>query len=479
MTEAENIVNINPPSNFVFGETIESDIDFSTAGFNVISDNDLFKYFLNEDFVDPSEQLLLSPASSLDSSAPNSSDSPQSSPPQPSPERHEFGAPLVSIPSVPTFNQVKIKEEVSDSNLRNTKKRAAPSSKETEELLKVTKVISEPNNTTSTRPPEAEKQLKRQKRLIKNRESAQLSRLRKKLYIEELEKKVNHLTTDNDSLSKQVNGLNSDKKRLQDEVIYLQNIIKQSPELSAVLATRKSGFQPKNMKAAGVCLLIILFSVGLIFNQSKSSLPFARLSREEIPEVIPKSALYTGRALKSAPEVVEEFDEPILSVEKSTPKIVEIKENELTALSPLKIKEISKERKHKRDEDEDQIIIINKPQVKQIESSKKKRMKISEESPIEEVSTKALVTTENQNTEIIPRMNPNANYIYCPEAHYISPASASSDGPEIVALLLPASVLNGTLYGNQNNLDSSLLEVSCQILNLHMWPLNNNTVPQR
>jgi hypothetical protein len=34
--------------------------------------------------------------------------------------------------------------------------------------------------------PDEERQQKRQRRLIKNRESAQLSRLRKKIYIEEL-----------------------------------------------------------------------------------------------------------------------------------------------------------------------------------------------------------------------------------------------------------------------------------------------------
>jgi hypothetical protein len=64
-------------------------------------------------------------------------------------------------------------------------------------------------------PVDEEKQLKRQKRLIKNRESAQLSRLRKKIYIEELERKVTSLNSDTENLSRQVSQLQSDKKKLQ------------------------------------------------------------------------------------------------------------------------------------------------------------------------------------------------------------------------------------------------------------------------
>jgi len=52
--------------------------------------------------------------------------------------------------------------------------------------------------------PEEDRQMKRQRRLIKNRESAQLSRLRKKMYIDDLEKKVNALTQDNETLTKKV-----------------------------------------------------------------------------------------------------------------------------------------------------------------------------------------------------------------------------------------------------------------------------------
>jgi hypothetical protein len=77
----------------------ETDVDF--ASINSISDTDLFKYFLNDDFTSDTNSdgiLLSSPPSS-------SSDSPQPSPPQLSPELHDFmnSAPLVSVSSVPVY----------------------------------------------------------------------------------------------------------------------------------------------------------------------------------------------------------------------------------------------------------------------------------------------------------------------------------------------------------------------------------------
>jgi len=399
----------------------------------------------------------------------------------------------VAIPSQPTFQTssgpLKIKQEVAEVKCvsspidveatRNSKKRKdaeLTAGLSRDELIKLSSKGSDHAD---------DKTMKRQKRLIKNRESAQLSRLRKKLYIEELERKVTHLTTDNESLGKQVNSLNGDKKRLQEEVVYLQSIIKQSPELSAALATRKAPFQPKNVKAAGVCLLIILFSVGLLFNQSKSTFPLSRISREEIPEVIPKSTLYTGRILKSVSEDLTEDFKPskesveVVPVSKSQ-KMDENEETKAIVPIPLKVKEIGlKERKHPRDTDDE--VVFVKGESKN-EPAKRKRMKISDENVAED-SSKGLVPADasaaKQNTEIVPRRNPNASYIYCPEAVHVAPSISSSESPEIVALLLPASVLNGTLFGNMANLDSSMLEVSCQVLNLHMWPLNNNSVPRR
>lgn len=100
---------------------------------------------------------------------------------------------------------------------------------------------------------------------------------------------MNHLTAETEALTKQVTQLSGDKKKLHEEVLYLQSIIKQSPELSEI-ANKRAVLPAKNVKAAGICLLIVLFSVGLLFNanQNNPNLPFGNRDREEIPEVLPK-----------------------------------------------------------------------------------------------------------------------------------------------------------------------------------------------
>ncbi|EGG17315.1 putative basic-leucine zipper transcription factor [Cavenderia fasciculata] len=133
----------------------------------------------------------------------------------------------------------------------------------------------------STSTPEEERLVKKQRRLIKNRESAQLSRMRKKIFIEDLEKKISDLTTENVSL--------------RDEVLYLQGIIKQfahaSPNLLTEVQQQQQAQQQqqqhqqhqyqlrhKNVKAAGVCLLIIIFSIGIFLNPQPSQPSFSLTS---------------------------------------------------------------------------------------------------------------------------------------------------------------------------------------------------------
>jgi hypothetical protein len=111
---------------------------------------------------------------------------------------------------------------------------------------------------------------------------------------------------------------------------------------------------------------------------------------------------------------------------------------------------------------------------KAILNDRRKRMKIASDSNEEDHSMGLVPSTTSlpSTTDVILQRNPASSYIYCPEAHHIAPSVTTSGSSEMIALLIPASVLNSTLVGN-NTLDTSLLEISCSILNLHMWPLNN------
>lgn len=86
-----------------------------------------------------------------------------------------------------------------------------------------------------------------------------------------MEKKVTSLAAQNELLTQQVNSISADKKKLSEEVLYLQNIVKSSSHLphsesSSLVPVKRN---PSNLKAAGVCLLMVLFSFGLIFNAAQ------------------------------------------------------------------------------------------------------------------------------------------------------------------------------------------------------------------
>jgi len=75
---------------------------------------------------------------------------------------------------------------------------------------------------------------------------------------------------------------------------------------------------------------------------------------------------------------------------------------------------------------------------------------------------------------------PDTNYIYCSEAQQVHSTTSVGNGrePQNIALLIPSSVLNATLDPG-SRMDNSLLEVTCQVLNLHLWPMTsvaNNTM---
>jgi len=142
--------------------------------------------------------------------------------------------------------------------------------------------------------PNEKKQVTRQRRLIKNRESAQASRQRKKSYIQDLERKVNELVNENAQLKETVSSLTSEKNSL--EVLLQQAMsdkkcVNLSHDVFQVLSnktdevTLKTSSNTNNNNTA-VIVLLILFSFGLLFCQAAHPKNFPVINPDRNSEMV-------------------------------------------------------------------------------------------------------------------------------------------------------------------------------------------------
>lgn len=130
-------------------------------------------------------------------------------------------------------------KESSDSPVDNNKKHALFASVSREELLRFTSEDLEAyvKSITATRAltPSEHKEIKKQRRLIRNRESAQQSRKRKKDKVGDLEVQVAELQGINQERKAKLDDLEAENVILKAEVAQLVNVIKESPALSSLL----------------------------------------------------------------------------------------------------------------------------------------------------------------------------------------------------------------------------------------------------
>lgn len=109
--------------------------------------------------------------------------------------------------------------------------------------------------------------VKDQKRRIKNRESAQESRERRRAQLEQLQEEVTELKSEKAELAEE-------NARLREQVERLQGTVRQFDSVRAMwtswTSSGRKGVNNNAVKAAGMCLLVVLFSFGLLFNQHKS-----------------------------------------------------------------------------------------------------------------------------------------------------------------------------------------------------------------
>jgi len=280
---------------------------------------------------------------------------------------------------------------------------------------------------------------------------------------------VSNLTADNDNLAKQVISISTDKRKLEEEVLYLQSIIKHSPALVNMVANKPSAKftnSTKNVKTAGICLLIVLFSFGLLFNGASPDLPFSKRTRDDT------NSRSIGRTLKGVKD--EKLD-------------VTTKISEHPPVNESSIVEVSASKKRTEsalDKNYPEKQTSSEKRIDNTSSFKKKKITIAEESNKElvPIDTSHIRYVKNNSVEVLQTHSlsrPDTSYIYCSEAqqvHSTTSSLGSARDPQNIALLIPSSVLNATL---DPRMDKSLLEVSCQVLNLHLWPMTsvaNNTM---
>lgn len=194
-------------------------------------------------------------------------------------------------------------DEANADSKRNSKKRKGDDGKELkgsdillprDQLLVMTsaEIESYVSNLKSVRnlTGAEEKELKKQRRLVKNREYASQSRSRKKLFVDELEKTIEDLRAENTSLlaqntslSAQVTSLTEENKGLRRKITTIATTIKKSStshthsgastplsgSASGILTrlTTVGGTRQGASKTVGVCVLAMMFmvlSVGML-----------------------------------------------------------------------------------------------------------------------------------------------------------------------------------------------------------------------
>ncbi|XP_036395166.1 cyclic AMP-responsive element-binding protein 3-like protein 4 isoform X2 [Megalops cyprinoides] len=156
--------------------------------------------------------------------------------------------------------------------------------------------ISLPNNLPLTKAEE--RILKKVRRKIRNKQSAQDSRRRKKEYIDGLEGRVAACSAQNQELQKTVEQLEKHNMSLLAQLRRLQSLIKQTATKAAQTST---------------CIMIFLFSLALIIFPSYSPFTWDATSAEEgyTPKGVISRNILTDPA--SSLQISEDIDNPVIN----------------------------------------------------------------------------------------------------------------------------------------------------------------------
>lgn len=368
---------------------------------------------------------------------------------------------------------------------------------------------------------------------MKNRESAQLSRQRRKVYVEELEKKVAQLQRTTDEALKKNATLSKENVALREEVTRLTMQLK--------AAQGRPISSSKSAKAAGVCLLVVLFSFGIIFN-STQRLPF----EDSLGNV--RARHYIGRTLASTDmkRVTKESDKedeaPAAASPVAAPVHIEVKATadehrqqpqaadaklqapvkgsianigsiaERASKLNLMVAAANKDRRtviggDSKDRASAHLPVDSfDPTSFQEQKRRKTALKVLGEQhspvttddeapaviqPVGGNKKPAELVAVKKETDLVPldtayhvqlpmgaatRTRPVTQYFYCPDAQRLTPTTGeppSDVPPNYVALLIPGEMLNSTFAP-----PNSLVEVTCSVASMNVFPNYRAPLPE-
>ncbi|CAK9821710.1 Cyclic AMP-dependent transcription factor ATF-6 alpha [Anthophora retusa] len=328
------------------------------------------------------------------------------------------------------------------------------------------------------------KALKRQQRMIKNRESACLSRKKKKEYVSSLEKQIYELQQENKQLKLENTNLKQRLSALQD-----------------TNANTKFRSVNLNLNKKNVAILLgMIFMVSLNVNGFKDIL--SRGNRfDKLPTDIPINARYTrhGRTLLwTSKDKIQEEDEDGFRKNISIPQLMcpmHINQSESIRLDY----ELRRWIGGKSDQDDWAILkktkleanlvgeLLSSPRAMQKKSKHKRNLSEKKKSEILRKATGSpisnavevfspIVKEHASLFEALGRRDDTFYVVWFSGEHLLLPASSkNSTGRPRMSLVLPALPMNETFSTPANHI--TMMQIDCEVTNTQLLHLQQSIIP--
>lgn len=323
---------------------------------------------------------------------------------------------------------------------------------------------------------EEERRYKKHNRLIRNRESAQKSRMKKRQYVDKLEAHIKELEKQKAAVEKQ----------LQERDRQVESLKQENAHLRSKLGLSEKEKDTKSGKKSAVLFAVLFSFAFVLFGMSSFGLkPLAREELVSLPartmsHVQPEAhfehsskrhlngALMDNQSVAqvSGPEPAHRHRHSDAHTLRADTPIVKKKES---VASPVKLDDSMTPVVQEKKEERKKISILD--------NSAKRAHSISSqvsESSIVTTSENGMVRRKHNSAPLARPEYEDASYIYCSEAKRISRGSSKSP---VVGFLIPTNFLNGTNLMFEDGVERPpLVEVTCSVMDIYpVYPIGQES----